>query len=358
MKLTWIALLTALCTGLFGGKILAQEPDSQNSSSGWMVEKRKLPLPVDASSVLIESLAAIAKPDVNASNQKGPKSDKEWESSVEAIDQYIGQITAELIERRNVAVSEDKIEGVKVHWLTPAVIDPANEDRLFLFTHGGAYTSGYGLSSLLEGVSIADAAKIRVLSIDYLMPPKHPFPVGLNEVITVYKHIIDKYDPATIGFGGTSAGGGLALASVHKMIELGLPTPGALFAGTPWSDLTKTGDSYYINEGVDRVLISFDGRLKAAAEIYAGDHDLRNPLISPVYGDFDGFPPTYLVSGTRDLFLSNTIRVHRKLKRSGVTADLNIYEGVSHGEFFVLPDMPEAIEIYTDLGLFLDEYLK
>jgi monoterpene epsilon-lactone hydrolase len=85
--------------------------------------------------------------------------------------------------------------------------------------------------------------------------------------------------------------------------------PGALFAGTPEADLTKTGDSYFINTGVDYVLVTYEGILEGAAKLYAGDHELTDPLISPVYGDFKDFPPTYLVSGTRDMFLSNTVRV-------------------------------------------------
>ena len=88
-------------------------------------------------------------------------------------------------------------------------------------------------------------------------------------------------------------------------------------AGTPWSDMTKTGDSFYANEMVDNVLVSDDGFLHAAALLYANGHDLKDPLLSPVYGDMHGFPPTILTSGTRDLFLSNTVRVHRKLREAG-----------------------------------------
>jgi monoterpene epsilon-lactone hydrolase len=102
------------------------------------------------------------------------------------------------------------------------------------------------------------------------------------------------------------------------LIELGIPVPGALFAGTPEADLSKTGDSYFINTGVDYVLVSYEGILEGAAKLYAGDHELTDPLISPVYGDFKG----YLVSGTRDMFLSNTVRVHRKLRTAGVVAYL------------------------------------
>ncbi len=99
------------------------------------------------------------------------------------------------------------------------------------------------------------------------------------------------------------------------------------------SDATKTGDSFYTNEKVDNILVSRDGFCDAATVIYAHGHDLKDPLISPVYGDMHGFPPTILTTGTRDLLLSNTVRVHRKLRRAGVEATLQVYEGESHAQY-------------------------
>ncbi len=85
---------------------------------------------------------------------------------------------------------------------------------------------------------------------------------------------------------------------------------------------------------------------------------MKDPLISPVYGDFDGFPPTYLVTGTRDLFLSNTVRVHRKLRAAGATADLMVFEGVSHGDYLLWADTPESREALAELGDFLLAHLR
>jgi monoterpene epsilon-lactone hydrolase len=126
-----------------------------------------------------------------------------------------------------------------------------------------------------------------------------------------------------------------------------------LYLGTPWADLTKTGDTLYTNEGIDRVLVSYDGMLSAAAQLYAHGADLTDPLLSPVYGEFKGFPPTYLVTGTRDLFLSDTARVHRKLRVAGVAADLNVHEGISHAEYAFVAGSPEWLQTYTELAEFL-----
>ena len=139
---------------------------------------------------------------------------------------------------------------------------------------------------------------------------------------------------------------------------MGLDLPGALWAGTPWADLSKTGDSLFTNEGVDRSLVTYDGLLEGAAKLYAGGQDLKTPLISPVYGHFEGFPPTSLVTGTRDLFLSDTARVHRKLRVAGVAADLNVYEAVSHAEYASMLGSPESEQVYGELGEFLRRHLE
>jgi monoterpene epsilon-lactone hydrolase len=211
---------------------------------------------------------------------------------------------------------------------------------------------------VFEAILVAQRAKIPVLSIDYRMPPEHPFPAAVDDVAAVWKSLLEERDAKSMALGGTSAGGGLVLASTHRFIELGIPVPGALFAGTPEADLTKTGDSYFTNEGVDYILVTYEGILAGAAKLYTGDHSMTNPLISPVYGDFTGFPPTYLVSGTRDMFLSNTVRTHRKLRTAVVVADLNVYEGFSHGEYMAVIDSAESQQVDAELGAFLLEHLN
>ena len=205
---------------------------------------------------------------------------------------------------------------------------------------------------------IATSAGIPVLSIDYRMPPEHPFPAAVDDVVAVYRAVLKDHEASTLAIGGTSAGGGLALASVHQFKALGLPVPGVIYAGTPWADLTKTGDTLYTNEGIDRVLVTYDGSLGGAARLYADGHDLRDPLLSPVYGDFSGFPPTYLVTGTRDMFLSDTARTHRKLRAAGVEADLNVYEALSHAGYAFVTGSTEQLQVYGELAAFLTRHLS
>jgi len=149
----------------------------------------------------------------------------------------------------------------------------------------------------------------------------------------------------------------MTLAMVLRAKDEGLPLPAAIVPGTPWADLTETGDSYFANEFVDNVLVSWKGWLGRAALLYAGGRDLRLPYLSPVYGDFTGFPPAILTSGTRDLFLSNTVRVHRKLRQAGVEAVLQVFEGQAHAQYYADPFGPETVEYHGEVARFLDAHL-
>jgi len=325
----------------------------------WVLHERTLPAPAAASDELKESITLAPQPDVAAYIKKTTfTTNEQWARFIAMADYPAITAVKPLAGRFKVTIEEKKIAGVTVYSVMPANIKAANTNRLFVHTHGGAYVLGSGQAGLFEAIIIAHRASIPVLSIDYRMPPEHPFPAAIEDVLAVWKSLIKAREPKSMALGGTSTGGGLALAATHKFIALGIPVPGALFAGTPWSDLTKTGDSNFTNEGVDYVLTTYDGFLAGAAQLYAGNHALTDPLISPVYGDFKGFPPTYLISGTRDLFLSNTVRTHRKLRAAGVDADLNVYEGFSHAEYLIVLESPESHQAFAELDEFLLKHLK
>ena len=294
-----VAVFATLLISIIGaqGQAMAEE-------KAWVLQERMLPAPAAASEALRTSIEKVGQPDLATSQGMSIQTNEQWIKTIAAKAAPAIAAGEALAERLKVTIKKEKIVGVTVFRVTPANINPANKNRLFVHAHGGAYTFNAGRAGLTEAILVAHRAAIPVLSIDYRMPPKHPFPAAIDDVVAVWKSLLKKRDAKSMALGGTSAGGGLILASTHKFNELGLALPGALFAGTPWADLTKTGDSYFLNEGVDTILVSYEGILEGSAKLYAGDHKLTNPLISPVYGDFKGFPPTYLVSGTRDMFLS------------------------------------------------------
>jgi epsilon-lactone hydrolase len=121
--------------------------------------------------------------------------------------------------------------------------------------------------------------------------------------------------------------------------------------------MTETGDSYRTNEWLDNVLVSYNGYVTRAAQLYANGHDMKDPQLSPINGDFHGFPPAILTTGTRDLFLSNTVRTHRKLRRAGVVAELQVFEGISHAQYQLDPDTPESKEAFEEIARFFDAHL-
>lgn len=355
MKQRAVAAATAICATMlwFGAASTAEAQDGARR-----IDARTVPVPAAASEALRDSIAAPVPVPVSADAGGLPETDAEWAAFAAAADAAAGQGVDAAAQQLGVTIERGEVEGVAVHRVTPNEIDPAHADHLFLFVHGGGYVFGAGDASVQEALFIASRARIPVLSIDYRMPPAHPFPAAVEDVVAVYRHVLEQRPARSLALGGTSAGGGLTLAAVHRFLALGLDVPGALYAGTPWSDLTKTSDTLFTNEAVDRVLLTYDGLLRAAAHLYAGDHDLKNPLISPVYGDFAGFPPTYLVTGTRDMLLSDTARTHRKLRAAGAIADLNVYEGVSHADYLLVPDSPESKEVYAELNAFLLRHLE
>jgi len=333
-------------------------PVEENHSTAWTISEKKLPLPSSASEEIQKTLAGIKQPNIKARRKFTPKSKEEWKDWAEYSREAGEEGTKEFAEKYKVSIKKAMIDGIHVYYLTPTSLLPQKSKHLFVYLHGGAYVFGGGMSGLSEAILIANRAQIPVVAVDYRMPPDHPYPAATEDVIHVYQSLIKAHPTDSIALGGSSSGGGLALAVVHKLKSLNLALPAALFIGTPWSDLSKTGDSLYVNEGIDRKIVTYDGFLPAAVKLYANGQDIKDPGLSPVYGDFSGFPPTMLVTGTRDLFLSLTVRVHRKMKAAGVVADLNVYEGLSHVEYFVVPDAPESIEVYSELGKFLKQHLQ
>lgn len=265
----------------------------------------------------------------------------------------------DIADKFSVSIEQDSIDGVNVYWITPETIDPEHVNHLFINLHGGGYIMGAGMAGNKEAALIAAHSKIKVLAIDYRMPPAHPAPAGLDDVAKVWRHLLQTRSADSMAMGGTSAGGGLTLGSTHMFRDLGLDMPGALYLGTPGGDCHKTGDSHFTNEGRDRALVSWDGVLRIICEdLYPGELGSMHPYISPLRGEFDDFPPSYLISGTRDLLLSDTVLVHRKLRRAGIEADLHVYEGQSHADYSNVWSSPESYEHYAELNAFLLKHLK
>ena len=263
-----------------------------------------------------------------------------------------------LAKSADVTMEERTMAGVRVFMATPRNILPQNRDRLLIHVHGGGYVFFPGLIGAGEAIYMAHYGGIRCLSVDYRLAPQYPYPAALDDCMAVYREVLKSTPPEKVGLFGTSAGGSLVLSMVLRAKMEKLPMPGAICPATPWADLDKIGDSYFANEGVDNALVRYEGWVGDAVKVYAPGMDLKDPLLSPVYGDFAGFPPTLLVAGTRDLFLSNTVRVHARMLEANVDARLVVHEALSHAQYLESFSAPETVFHFRELGKFFEQNLR
>ncbi len=250
----------------------------------------------------------------------------------------------------DVEVDEIDSDGVNIFVIQHGD-STSRENRVYLDFHGGGLNSGAG--ECCRGMGMVTAAKLSmpVWCPDYRMPPEHPYPAALDDCLAAYSALLAHRHPSEIVVGGASAGGNLAAALILRARAEGLPLPAAAVLITPEVDLTESGDSFQTNLGVDTVLTA---SLMPANLIYAGGHDLSHPYLSPLFGDFSkGFPPTLLSSGTRDLFLSNTVRMHRALRAAAIQAELHVFEAAPHGGF---AGTPEDQDLGREIRRFIDEH--
>jgi acetyl esterase/lipase len=248
-------------------------------------------------------------------------------------------------------VEAREIAGVHVNVVTPEGVDASDDAPIQLDIHGGALVAGGGEACKLMNTGTAARAGMYTWGVDYRMPPDHPYPTPLDDCVAVYRALLEERPPEKIVVGGGSAGGNLVAAMLLRAKDEGLPMPAALVLFTPEIDLTESGDSFDTNAGIDYVLVD---RLTDSIALYAGDHDLTDPYLSPIFGDVTGFPPTFVQAGTRDLFLSNAVRFHRKLRDAGVDAELHVWEAMPHGGFF---GAPEDAEMGVEVRRFLAKHL-
>lgn len=244
-----------------------------------------------------------------------------------------------------------RIGQATVHVAVPA--EPAQDDAVFIDLHGGALVFGGGEACRIGACLQADRHGVVCYGVDYRMPPDHPYPAALDDCLAAYRYALERHAASRIVIGGRSAGGNLAVAMVLRARDEGLPMPGALVLLSPEVDLTESGDSFQVNRMVDVMLPS---SLMAANLLYAAGADLAHPYLSPLFGRFDrDFPPTLLQTGTRDLFLSNAVRLHRALRRAGVEAELHVFEAMPHGGFM---GTPEDAELEAEVARFVSARLQ
>lgn len=253
-----------------------------------------------------------------------------------------------------VNVGADTIAGVPVRVITPLSIPPEKRDRVLINLHGGGFNSDSG--SLTESIPIANLTGTKVIAVLYRLAPEHPFPAGLDDVVAVYRELLKTYKPSHIGVYGTSAGAILTAEATVKLKQLNLPLPGATGIFSGMGDFSQAGDSIAIY-----ALNGFSGHLDPPKRdvhdsYYTGSTDSKDPVLSPVYADLTGFPPTLFLTSGRDLLLGGTTILHRAYLRVGVDAELVVFEALPHA-FWNDPSLPESKEADQIMANFFDKHL-
>lgn len=236
---------------------------------------------------------------------------------------------------------DETMAGVPVHIVTPDNMPEGNKDKVLLNLHGGGFNSDSG--SYTESIPIASYAGIKVVAVLYRLAPEHPFPAAVDDSVAVYKELLTTYKPNHIVIYGTSAGAILTAEVAAKLKQLGLPEPAALGIFSGMGDFAVMGDSMamYALRGLSGHLDAPDGKTHDSE--YAAATNLKDPVLSPIYSDLHGLPPTLFITSGRDLLLSGTANLHRAYLNAGVDARLVVYDALPHA-FWYDPMLPEAIE--------------
>jgi epsilon-lactone hydrolase len=338
-----------LSSAIFAAQHSARTPPQADSSyidrNGTAHVTRVVPVPETVSPEAQKPLAR------QVSDARMPESLAERRSKTDAWQARAGRESRSLYP---VNITDDTIAGVRAKIITPLSVPAQKHDRVLINVHGGGFNSDSG--SLTETIPIANLTQTKVIAVLYRLAPEHAFPAAVDDTVAVYRNLLQTYKPQNIGLYGTSAGAILTGEVAVKLRQLGLPLPAALGIFSGHGDFSRLGDSQamYALNGLSGPLTP-PGKTPPASA-YAGSTSTRDPVLSPIFADLKGFPPTLFITSTRDLLLSGTTLLHRAFLRSGVDAQLVVFEALPHA-FWNNPNLPESKEADALMASFFDRHL-
>jgi len=249
-------------------------------------------------------------------------------------------------------ISELELAGVPAFEVRPR--DFEDDGSILFHIHGGGFVLGGGRAVLLMASLNAAYSGRRVVSIDYSLAPRARWRTIIDELVKSWSTLVDERQPSAIGMVGESAGGCLALAANLVFRDQGLRQPDALVLQSPVVDLGQRGDTNMTLQGAGTLDVS---HVMAGFRAYADESEFDNPLVSPIYGEFSNFPPTLIQAGTREFLLSDSVRLHRSLRRAGRESRIEIYEGMPHVFQLFLAGVQEGREAWEETGSFWRNHL-
>lgn len=229
--------------------------------------------------------------------------------------------------QKEINIEPIQIQEMYAEWLS---VNRAHMKKyVILYCHGGGYMTGSSLYARTLTTKLASTTSMDVLCFDYRLAPEHPYPAALEDAIQAWDYLmLLGYGARNVIVAGDSAGGNLALSLVHRLKAEGRLLPRGLVLMSPWTDLCEIGKSHETRASLDPVLDA--AYIKMATNSYADGEDLENPLISPLYGDFTGFPRTYIQVGDNEILLNDSTMLHKAMLKANVPVELDIYKGMWH----------------------------
>ena len=207
-------------------------------------------------------------------------------------------------------------------------LDDPSDTATLLYFHGGGYVFGNPGTHRQFIAHLAHATATSVFAPQYRLAPQHSFPAAVDDALSAYETLLDRgIEPDSIIVSGDSAGGGLALALVHRARSVGLPLPGGIMVFSPYADLTHSGYTIAINAATDYLPLS---ELSTPNTDYAPGFDLEDPEISPVFADMTGYPPLLIFAGGSEMLLDDSLRLDASARAVGVESTLVVEEEMVH----------------------------
>ena len=228
---------------------------------------------------------------------------------------------------RDTSYRDVDIDGMPGEWVS---MERAHLKKyVILHCHGGGYVTGSSTYARSLTSKLADVTNMEVLCFDYRLAPEHPYPAAIEDALKAWEYLLDQgYQAEHIIITGDSAGGNLALALTMWLREKGRSLPAGLVLMSPWTDMTVSGESYQAKAELDPILDM--EYMSIITKAYAGESDLKNPMISPVFGTFEGFPPVYIQVGDNEILLSDSLSLVRAMEGAQVPVKLDVFEGMWH----------------------------
>jgi len=252
------------------------------------------------------------------------KAGMNWEAPVEKFRANLKLSDRFIKLPREVEVKLDLASGVPAEWIIPP---NTSSQSIILYIHGGGWTLGWNNLHRRMVIYLCQAAACRALAVDYRLAPEHPFPAALQDCLTVYHWLLKNgFSAQNIVIAGDSAGANLTLSTLMSLRDTGDPLPAAAVCISPMTDLAGTGESFRIKQDPAQTVIF----VLTMARHYAGDHDLRLPLLSPHYGNLRGLPPLLIQVGEDEILLSDATRLDDHACAAGVEVNLVIWPKMWH----------------------------